>query len=77
MKTIEALPRILRENEVRHITGLSRTQRARLEHAGRFPGRVQLSERAFGWVEAEIRSWIAARICTRAEAKQQIVRRRG
>jgi prophage regulatory protein len=76
MKTLEALPRFLRENEVRHITGPSRTQRSRLERAGKFPTRVPLSERAFGWVEAEIRSWIAARISARVEAKQQIARGR-
>jgi prophage regulatory protein len=77
MKTFEALPRFLRENEVRQITGLSRTQRSRLERAGRFPRRVLLSERAFGWVEAEIQSWIAARISARAETKQQMDGGRG
>jgi prophage regulatory protein len=74
---IEAPPRFLRESEVRHLTGLSRTQRSRLEGAGRFPGRVLLSERAFGWVEGEIQSWIAARISARAEAKREMAGGRG
>jgi predicted DNA-binding transcriptional regulator AlpA len=69
MKTLEALPRFLRENEGRHLTSLSRTQRSRLERAGRF--------RAFGWVEAEGQSWIAARISARAEARQQIAESHG
>lgn len=77
MKTLKALPRLLRDNEVRYITGLSRTQRSRLERAGKFPSRVPLSERAFGWIEAEILSWIASRISARAEAKQQIAGSRG
>jgi prophage regulatory protein len=70
MANIEAAPRLLRENEVRHLTGLSRTQRSRLERAGQFPTRVPLSRRAFGWVEAEVKSWIVARIASRAEPEQ-------
>jgi prophage regulatory protein len=73
MKTLEIFPRLLRENEVRHITGLSRTQRTRLEREGRFPKRVALSERALGWVETEIHSWVAGRISARAETKPRIV----
>jgi prophage regulatory protein len=64
--------RFLREGEVRHITGLSRTQRSRLERAGRFPPRVALSERAFGWVEAEIRAWVAARVSERDQSRQHV-----
>lgn len=59
------LDRFLRENEVRRITGLSRAQRQRLERAGRFPPRVPLSDRAFGWIESEIRAWVAARVSAR------------
>jgi prophage regulatory protein len=59
------LDRFLREGEVRRITGLSRAQRHRLERSGQFPLRVRLSDRAFGWIEAEVRAWIAARISAR------------
>jgi prophage regulatory protein len=55
-----SLDRFLRESEVRRITGLSRAQRHRLERAGRFPSRVPLSDRAFGWIEGEIRAWVYA-----------------
>jgi len=65
------LNRFLRENEVRHITGLSRAQRHRLELAGQFPSRVLLSERAFGWIEVEIRAWIAARIDARNQSQHR------
>jgi predicted DNA-binding transcriptional regulator AlpA len=44
---------------------LSDSQRDVLEAKGEFPQRVQLSERAVGWVEAEIDDWCAARIAAR------------
>jgi prophage regulatory protein len=46
--------RILRENEVRSRTGLSRTTRWRLERQGNFPLRRRLSANTIGWVESEI-----------------------
>jgi prophage regulatory protein len=58
----EPAQRILREPECRNVTGLSRAQRWRLEKAERFPSRIQLSERAFGWLETEVRAWLADRI---------------
>jgi prophage regulatory protein len=54
--------RFIRENECRQRTGLSRAQRWRLEREGRFPTKIQLSDRAFGWLESEIEAWIAARV---------------
>jgi prophage regulatory protein len=57
--------RFIREAECRNRTSLSRSQRWRLEREGRFPTRVPLSERAFGWVESEIEDWIAARLAER------------
>jgi prophage regulatory protein len=64
------LDRFLRETEVRRITGLSRAQRQRLERAGHFPSRVRLSDRAFGWIEGEIRAWVATRISARDTCEQ-------
>jgi prophage regulatory protein len=63
--------RFLRESEVHRITGLSRAQRRRLERAGRFPARVPLSDRAFGWIESEIRAWVAARISAREQSHRR------
>jgi prophage regulatory protein len=60
--------RLIREAECRDRTGLSRSQRWRLEREGRFPARVPLSERTFGWVESEIDEWIAARVASRRRA---------
>ena len=56
-----AYERFLREAEVKRITGLSRTTRWRLERCGQFPKRRRLSQNAIGWLESEIRSWMAAR----------------
>lgn len=46
---------------------LSKTQLWRLERAGKFPKRVQLSPGRHGWVEAEIDALIAERIAARDE----------
>lgn len=56
--------RFLRESDVRRISGLSRTTRWRLERAGKFPRRRQISANAVGWLESEIADWIEARAAT-------------
>ena len=52
---------ILREIEVKKMTGLSRVTRWRMEREGKFPQRVQLGERAVGWISEEIESWLESR----------------
>ena len=53
--------RILRDSEVRHRTGLSRTTRWRLIRKNKFPRPVSITESAIGWRESEINAWIEAR----------------
>ena len=53
--------RFLREPEVQHVTGLSRTTRWRLERAGRFPHKRKLSDNAVGWLASEIEAWMTER----------------
>ncbi len=53
------------------MTGLRRSMVYQLEAAGGFPRRVKLATRAVGWVESEVRAWIAARIATRDQFKQR------
>ena len=55
------MTRIPREREVKHLTGLSRVTRWRLEKRGEFPKKVKLTERCVGWPEAEIMEWLNAR----------------
>jgi prophage regulatory protein len=52
--------RLLREREVRQVTGLSRQTRWRLERAGKFPRRRQISDGAIAWLSSEIQQWVAA-----------------
>ncbi len=54
--------RFLREAEVCHITGLSRTTRWRLERAGKFPKRIKISENAKANLYSQIVAWMAARV---------------
>jgi predicted DNA-binding transcriptional regulator AlpA len=59
---------ILRNAAVTARTGLSPSQRWRLERRGEFPARVQLSQMSVGWFEHEIDTWVASR--PRAGGKQ-------
>jgi len=55
-------PRFLRLPDVRAKTGLGRsTIYLRIEQ-GTFPRPIKLGERAVGWIQAEIDTWVAQRI---------------
>lgn len=56
------MTRILREREVKHLTGLSRVTRWRLERADKFPHRIQLTPRCIGWDESEVLDWLKGRV---------------
>lgn len=53
---------IMKLHEVTGATGLSRSTVFRLELAGQFPRRRQLSARRIGWLEEEIADWVRARV---------------
>jgi len=57
---------LLRVPEVTRATGLSKSSIYRLESAGRFPERVQLSKNSVGWREADIAAWVLSRPMGRA-----------
>ncbi len=46
---------------VKHQTGLSRTTAWRMERAGDFPSRVQVSPGRVGWRESELKDWSRSR----------------
>ena len=50
--------RIMRLNEVKAVTGLSKTTIYRFEKEGRFPSRVSLGERSVGWFEDDIEGFL-------------------
>ncbi len=49
----------MREPEVERVTGLSRTTRWRLERAGEFPRKRQLSKNVKANLASEVKSWVA------------------
>lgn len=53
--------RLLRIGDVCARTTLSRATVYREEAAGRFPGRVRLTECAVAWREADVNAWIETR----------------
>ena len=53
--------RILRVPELTEKVGLSRVSIWRLEAAGEFPQRRQITSKIVGWVESEVNDWIASR----------------
>ena len=53
--------RLLRFPELHALVSLSRSTVWRMERAGSFPQRRQISARAVGWRESEIIAWIASR----------------
>lgn len=55
------MDRIIRERECRQLTGLSRTTRWVLERRGLFPTRRRLTANSIGWLESELRTWMASR----------------
>ncbi|OOG62054.1 hypothetical protein B0E46_13755 [Rhodanobacter sp. B04] len=63
--------RLIRLPEVRHLTGLSRTQIYRLEARGDFVKRIKLGDgpaSATAWLETSVLQWIADRIAASQSA---------
>jgi len=54
--------RILRLPAVMDVTGLGRTTVYEQMAAGRFPKPIKLSERAVGWLEADIQNWLETKV---------------
>ena len=53
--------RLINEKEVLALIDLSRSTLWRLERAGQFPSRLQVSTRAVRWNLAEVLEWIESR----------------
>jgi prophage regulatory protein len=56
--------RALRLRQVSQLTGLGRSMIYQMQAEGRFRQRIKLGERAVGWLESEVRDWLATRIET-------------
>jgi prophage regulatory protein len=57
----QSIDRIIREEERRKVTGLSRTTWWRMERNGLAPKRRQLSANSVGWLESELRAWMSSK----------------
>lgn len=58
--------KILRLNEVKNVTGLSRSTIYLMIQRGEFPKNIPLNSfRAVGWLESEIQGWIESRILSK------------
>jgi prophage regulatory protein len=64
--------KFLRIRQVMQVTGLSRMTIYRLERAGKFPERRQLSENSVAWLESDIVAWAESRPVARRRAMQTI-----
>ncbi len=51
--------RALRLRQVCQLTGLGRSMIYQMQAEGRFPQRIKLGQRAVGWLESEVRDWLA------------------
>ena len=56
-----ASDRLIREDERRFITSISRTQALVLEKKGLFPARVKIGLRSVAWRLSEIIAWVEKR----------------
>ncbi len=61
---------ILRLPQVCAVTGLKRSMIYPLEAERRFPNRIKIGVRAVGWIESEVRTWVAMRI---AESRASVM----
>lgn len=57
-----AQQRIIRRKVVEDKTGLSRSSIYLFISKGKFPAPISLGEKAVGWVESEVDSWVNQRI---------------
>jgi prophage regulatory protein len=59
---------MLKLNDVKKMTGLSRSSIYAYINKGDFPPQVKLGERSVAWVEQEVIAWIDGRILARGAA---------
>jgi prophage regulatory protein len=64
--------RVLRLPQVCEITGLKRSMIYQLQAERRFPPSIKIGARAVGWLEIEIRGWVANRVETSRSSAVQI-----
>lgn len=56
------MSKFLRLNDIKNITGLSRSTIYLMIKNGDFPNSVKIGARAVGWIDSDLQSWIESRI---------------
>jgi prophage regulatory protein len=69
---MSAPPRVLRLKEVCKMVGLGRSFVYRLQTENRFPHSIKIGVRAVGWLEDEVRTWLAERIANSRRDKPNV-----
>lgn len=64
--------RLLRIDEVRTLTGLSRSSLYEAIKQGRFPPAVKIGLRAVAWKASDVEAWIAARPAAAVELRPAV-----
>ncbi len=59
--TVKPRQDMLKRGDLQAITGISVSTISRMEGKGRFPSRVQLSEKRVGWHRSEVEAWAEGR----------------
>jgi prophage regulatory protein len=67
-----AVIEIIRLPQVCKMTGLGKTTIYELELTNRFPKRIKIGIRAVGWLNAEIKEWLAKRIENRPALDERL-----
>ncbi len=65
--------KFLKISEVIELTGISRASLYRWEKSGKFPQRRQISQSRVGWVEEEVREWMATRPVGLGQQQRDVV----
>ncbi len=68
---------MLKLNEVKKMTGLSRSTIYAYIDKGLFPRQVKLGERCVAWIEDEVVAWLDARITARDAANDNFFNNNG
>lgn len=71
-QTFQREPAFLRRKQVESRTGLSRSTIYQYIKDGVFPKPVPLGPRAVGWLESEVRDWIAERVKIARDSNRQM-----
>lgn len=72
-QALQREPAFLRRKQVETRTGLSRSTIYQYIKGGAFPKPVPLGPRAVGWLESDVRDWIAARVRSARSGSGQAV----